>query len=409
MRLPASINRFFGRTLEVKSPPVPSSEAAAGRWADIFTLPNTEAGPAVTPETAWRVPAVRGAVNLISTTLARMPAKAFRRAGDGKEPATDLPAHELVHGMANPWTTARALRRQITVDAMLHGDGFALVTRRPDGSAMELFRLDPRAVERKQRADGEPFYVYRSTAGAYEYAHGDVLRISAPSLDGERGYPVITAARQAIGAAIAMEGHAARIFSKAAKPSGVLTSLKQIGAETAKRLSRIMDDHAGPNSGGTVVLEDGVKWTPTTLTSVDQQFLQLREFQIVEIARAFGIPPVLLGDLSSATFKNVEELGRQFATYTLAHWLTEWEDAYQTALIAPEDRANTFIDFTLDALLAADLATRAEAYAKQIAARVLSPNEARAIENRPGFDGGDEFVNPYTTSAHAAPTERAAA
>lgn len=337
-----------------------------------------------------------------------MPAKAFRRVGDGKEIARDHPAHELVHGMANPWTTARALRRQMTVDAIFHGDGYALTTRRADGSAMEIHRLDPRAVERKVRSDGEPFYIYRTQAGAHEIAHGDVLRISAPSLDGERGYPVIGSARESIGLAISMERHFARSLRKGFKPSASLTLPGKLSEPSAERLKKARSSEAtGEGSGGLTIWEEGAKLTIHELTSTDQQFIQNREFQIVEIARAFGIPPVLLGDLSSATFKNVEELGRQFATYTLGHWLTEWEDAYQTTLIAPEERGDIFVDFTLDALLAADLATRAEAYAKQIAARVLSPNEARAMENRPGFNGGDKFVNPYTTSAHAAPEPEA--
>ncbi len=48
-----------------------------------------------------------------------------------------------------------------------------------------------------------------------------------------------------------------------------------------------------------------------------------------------------------------------------------------------------------------DFASRVEGYSKLIAARVLNPNEVRAMENRAPYAGGDEFVNPNTSHVTA--------
>ncbi|WP_020184245.1 phage portal protein [Methylopila sp. 73B] len=120
-----------------------------------------------------RVPAVKAEVTIISTTIGILPVKVYERDGEGKRPAPDHDAYRLAHDEANDWTSAGELRRQITSDALLHGDGFALVTRRGDGSPLELIRLDPRAVDIPTLDTGAPAYRYRHQGGATVYAHQD--------------------------------------------------------------------------------------------------------------------------------------------------------------------------------------------------------------------------------------------
>lgn len=49
-----------------------------------------------------------------------------------------------------------------------------------------------------------------------------------------------------------------------------------------------------------------MKFHKLGLTSKDSQFLEARQYQVADIARTFHIPPHLVGDLSKATFSNIE-------------------------------------------------------------------------------------------------------
>ena len=346
-----------------------------------------------------RVPAVKAAVTLISTTIGSLPVKVYARDGDGKQPAPEHDAYRLAHDEANDWTSAGELRRQITSDALLHGDGFAVVTRRPDESPLELIRLDPRAVEVLTFSTDAPAYRYNHTGGQTIYQHQDVLRISAPSLDGLKGLAPIHAAREAIATAITMEGAAARIFKKGFRPSAVITHPGKLSESAAQRLAKLKAGEAsGENAGGIAVLEENAKVDVLAFSSVDQQFKELREFTVIEIARAFNCPPTLLGDLSSATFKNAEELRTQFAIFTLAHWLGQWRDAYARVLLAPDARRDFVVDFVLDGLLQGDSEARAKIYQGLRAAGVMTANEVRTRENLPARDDGDTLASPFTTS-----------
>src|SRR5690606_40354779 len=99
------------------------------------------------------------------------------------------------------------------------------------------------------------------------------------------------------------------------------------------------------------ILEDGTEFEPIQFSSTDAQFLELRRFVIEEIARAFRVPPTLLGDLQRATWRNSEEMGRQFLQLCLLPWLEVWQGALTRTLLRPEEREEYFLEFVVDDLL----------------------------------------------------------
>lgn len=132
-----------------------------------------------------------------------------------------------------------------------------------------------------------------------------------------------------------------------------------------------------------------------TLNSVDAQFLELRKFQISEIARAFRVPPSMLFELDRATWSNSEQMGREFLTYCLEPWLKALEVGLGRALLTKEERKSYRIAFDRDDLTRADLTARATAISSLISAKVLNPNEARQWLDMEPYAGGSEFGNPH--------------
>lgn len=213
------------------------------------------------------------------------------------------------------------------------------------------------------------------------------------------GLSPILQAKEAIGLALAMEEHGARIFGAGARPGGVFKYAKTLGPEAMKRLRDSFNSaHAGgENAGKTLILEDGMDFTPLQFNSVDLQFLELRRHQVAEIARVFRIPLHLLQELERATHNNAESMGQQFLSLTLLPWLKMWEGAIRRALLTAEERPEYYAEFLTDDLARADLAARFDAYAKAVTNGLLSPNEVRAAENRSPYPGGDQFRLPLNT------------
>lgn len=369
----------------------------------IFGIVPTLTGKTVTAESALRVPAVACAVALIAETVGSLPVKLFER--EGRATITDHPAYVLMHDEANPWTSAEALRVQLTTDALLRGHGFALVVRNGAGEPVELHRLEPHQVQIEADASGEPTYLVQLADGRHRYPFTDVLHVSAFG-----GASPITLGREAIGLALAFEEHIAKLFANGGKPGGILKTEKTLGDQAKANLAASWTAaHGSGRSGGTAILDEGMSFETVTMTLADSQFADNRLEQIREIARVFRVPPTMLFELTRGTWSNTEEMARQFLQVTLKPWLATWAWAYARCLLTPEERRDLYVEFVTDDLTTTDTAARATAYGQYRSMGAMTANEVRSGLNLPPHADGDTLENPYTTTgAPSAPTSQKA-
>ena len=379
-------------------------------FAALFLAAPTAAGEPVTPETAMRCTPVYSSVKVLSESVAQLPLHLYQRGENGaKDRAKDHPLYELLRNGPNDWTTATEFQASMQTALCLHGNAYAYINRAADGTIAELIQIpsadvsvdaDPRTME--------PLYrVTDASGGQRVYDRSEILHLKTIGSRPLIGDSPIMLAREAIGLALAMEKHGASLFGKGARPSGILEYSKPLGKDTAARLRESWNaaHGGGHNSGGTALLEDGMTFKPVQFSSVDLQFLEMRRFQIAEIARVFRIPLHMVGDLERTTHNNAEHMGRQFLTFTLLPWLKIWEQGVNR-LIEPEQRKIYFAEFLTDDLARADIGARYEAYAKAVTNGLLSPNEIRAAENRPPYAGGDAFRLPLNTEDAASANTR---
>ncbi len=350
-----------------------------------------------------QVPAVSACVGAISEPMGTLPLKLYRRLeGGGKEAAIEHPIYSLVHDAASDWQSAGAFREQLTVDALLSGNGYGLKIT-VDDRPFELVRLDPRAM-RVELVGGEPVYRYGSGTSETIYRYQDIIHIPALSVDGTHGKAPIALGKNAIAFAHILNKHGVEFFSKGARPSGVLESEKNLDAEGVEKISKALAAQAtGDAVGSALILPDGFKFNPLSFNSTDSQFLELRRQVTEEIARVFRMPPTLIGDLSRATWSNAESMNRQYLQ-ALQPWMVRWQNALSRTLLTKEERKVYFFEFVTEDLLKADYAAQVEGLTKLITARVLNPNEVRSMAfNLPPYDGGDQYANPNTSSPSAPP------
>jgi HK97 family phage portal protein len=340
-----------------------------------------------------RCPPVRAAVQAISEAIGTVSFHVYDHAA--RERATDHPVEKLLSDRANEWTSASEFREQLQRDALLHGNGLAFINR-VNGTPRELLRLEPGSVAITASDTGEPSY----RVGQQIIPRANILHIKAPSLDGIKGESPVTQCREAIAICVTLERHCSGLFSNSARPSGVLSFKSNLTPEGLQKAREAWQAaHGGGKSGGTAVMPGDTSWTPLQFNSTDSQFLEHRRFAVSEIARAFRVPPHVLYDLERGTWSNVESMGQEFVTYSLMRWFKQWEGEIRIKLL---DDPEHYAEFQLDSLLRANFSERMTGYSTAIAARILSPNEARSAENRAPYEGGDKFENPNTTSGRAA-------
>lgn len=364
--------------------------ADAGALA-LFGGWQTKAGPVIGEDAVMKNTVAGAAIRLHSESC-MMGVKLYRRGDNGaREEARDHSAYSLIAGFANDWTSSAELRRSMTVEALFRGRSYALVER-VNGRPANVFQLPHGAVRREtDKLTGEPFYHLRLEDGQEERRSWTNVLEFCPY----GGRALVRDAAEAIGIASQLEQHAAGLFKNGARPGGVVKVKSKLTNEAIDRLRKSFKAaFSGANSGETALLEEGQEFQSLTFSSVDAQFEELLRFYVEEIARALRAPLPLVGDVTRAVWKNVEQLSQVYLTFTLAPLLKAWVESYTRTLIAPDERGELYAEFSLNELVKADLQTRMQAYRTAIEAGVLTRNEARSAENKPPYEGGDEPLSP---------------
>jgi hypothetical protein len=140
------------------------------------------------------------------------------------------------------------------------------------------------------------------------------------------------------------------------------------------------------------VLENGMKFHEVGVTNKDAQFLELRKFQITDIARLFRVPPHMIADLERATFSNIEQQSLEFVMHTMTPWAERWEASIESELLLERDDIEVEFDFAN--LMRGDASSRSSYYQSGIQNGWLTRNEARIAENLNPIDGLDQPLRP---------------
>jgi len=222
----------------------------------------------------------------------------------------------------------------------------------------------------------------------------NVFHLPGLGFDGYRGYSVVGMARRSLGLATTAELAGEGFFANGMRPGGWIQyegSLQDLQKMNMKEA--IKTEYGGATKfGKTLLLYGGLKYNELTINPGDAQFLETRQFQTVEIARWFNLPPHKIRDLSRATFSNIEHQGAEFVTDTLMYWLTKIAQEWKRKLLARDQ--DQYAEHNVEALMRGDTIARYTAYGIARQWGFYSPNDCRRKENMPPIPGGDVYHVP---------------
>lgn len=355
-------------------------------------------GMSVTPSTAMRVSAVFACVQRIAGGIASIPVHIYERTPNGRQQVDGSPLWYLLNEQPTARFTAASMWEQDVAQMLLRGDGCCYLGRDRSGAVREIIPLPWDAVqpERKTTADSDRLVYYINDVNRWGADQDDMLHFPGFGFNGLRGMSVIQwAARNAAGTAMAMDEYSGRFFAGGAHPSMVLEAPGTLDKEQkdslreafAAKYSGIENAHRLP-----LVLTEGVKANTLSLNAEDAQLLEARKFQVVDIARAFGVPPHLIGETSASTSwgSGLEELTRSFVIFTLQQHLKRIEQELNRKLFPRSTRY--FVEFNRDALMEANSKAQSEYFKAALGGPGSGPgwmsaDEIRRTKNLPPMGG----------------------
>lgn len=363
-----------------------------GFWHDFFYGPEPLTVPAVrsvsppatvappprisapaTVGSALTIPAVFRSVQLIANSVSNLSLDVFGRGG--------------AMASAPAWVTRPDIKisrsewlQQVAASLATRGNAYLRVFRSddrdPTSAIQALAVLDPHRVAVDDRGtvafDGRDLQAHQ------------VRHLKFLSLPGEPyGLGPIQSAISTLSGALSTRDYQAAFFENSGIPSGVLATDQFLSADQATEFR----DRWNSEPAGTVrVLGNGLKYQSISVSPKELQFLETAGFQVMDIARLFGLQAqqLLIGvEGSSLTYQNLNDSKTAFVRDTLSAYTRPIEEALSGLLPRGQEARFNFES----GLLRASTKERYETYQIALENGWMTPAEVRAIEGLPPLEG----------------------
>jgi HK97 family phage portal protein len=324
-------------------------------------------------DAALRVSAVWACIRLVADTVSMMELHAYTMKDGVRVPIPDPPL--IVRPSADATTPEWVY--MLVASMMLRGNAIGRHVRRDSMQfPVQTELLNPDSVN--IRPDSQTGALVYSTKGGV-IPREDVFHVRAYRMPGSSvGLSPIQYAALAINREAAIQQFAYGYFNDAPHPQAVITSDQPIDDTQARTLKeRILAKVVGREP---LILGAGTKYQTLSVSPEESQFLATQKLGVAEIARIYGVPPEMIAAEAgnSMTYANVEQRGIDFLTYSIQPWLTRIETALSDIL-----PGHKHVRFDTSVLTRTDMHTRITSTAIGIASHQLTPDEARALDDRP--------------------------
>lgn len=364
------------------------SQSDPRSFFEIFGLSGSAS---VSMDEAMGVPAVWAAINFLSGTIAGLPLHVYDKTADGKKRVKATAANPVVsmlHDAVNDGLTSYAWRFNLMTSVLSEGREVTYIERDDAGRPVNLFPILNPVVRRLP--NGRKQYETREGGRTRVYDEADVIDI--PFLlkaDRLQHRSPLRQCAVAIGKAVKANEYGSKLFGNGGMPGYSLQGPFASG-RAAQRASEDIAEatkRAAKEGGNVLAIPAGHELKPLGLDPDKMQMQAGQEFAVIEIARIYSLPPTFLQDLSRATFSNSEQQDLHLVKHTIKRWVEQIEAELNLKLFGRG--AKRIVEFNLDGLLRGDYKTRMEGNSLAIQTGQLTPNEARAMDNREPLEGGD--------------------
>jgi len=338
----------------------------------------TQSGTVINQDTAFRVNAIFSAVALISDTVSTLPLDAYVRR-DGNRIAM-RPRPEWI-AKPDVDTTRQAFYGAIIVSLLLDGNAFVRVYRK-NNKIVNMIVMDPAKVRVSRNGLGRVMYHVEGEPRVL--TSEDVVFIPDVVRPGTlRGVSRIDSLKDNFGLAMALESYASRFFGQGATTQGIIEFPEELTFEEMKALQQSFDTrHKGfRNAHKTGILSGGAKYKETSVSNDQAQFIDSRRMAVEDVARAFNVPPHLLGLPGTNSYASVEQNNLAWVTHCLRPIIEKIEGAFSPLLAESPNGRDAFLKFNIDGLLRADINSRMSAYSTGLQAGFLTINDVRRLED----------------------------
>jgi len=373
----------------------------AGLWESIGFGSGNAKMPLVNYKQALKLSAVTNAVDQISSSLGVIPFNVFKRTAEGRERDFSHPVDRLLRSEPdgeNGFLTPFIFKKISQTSVLLRGN--CLWQIKTDGGGNQKLKYiawdDVYDIRKIKDINGDTVLVYMTKDD--NLLANEVLHFKGWTFDGIIGVSVIHYASVQMGAALAMQAFSYTSFDNKGMRMGVISTDKPTTPEAKVKIKAgVQNAFAEKDPTRVVVLDEGMKFDPITVTSQEAQLIESSRFSIEDVARWFNIPLPKIKSASQSTNNNIEQQTLDYSTDTMLPHVTNFEQEIDKKLFTRAEKETHYCKGNMSVILRADLKSKGEFYSKMVNSGIYLANEVREMEEKNTLEGGNELRIPVNT------------
>lgn len=347
-------------------------------------------------------PNVRVCVDFLARNLAQLGLHVYRRKEDNDRER--LRDHALAKILSQPLpaqykVTGYRLIETLMGDLGVYFNAYWLKLK-SDGKLNGLLRIPPELVSVTGTMNPGGYTVYMGTE-TKEFEPDEIVHFRGyNATNGVVGLSPLDTLRRILAEEHAAGDYREYFWKNAARMNGVIERPAQAADWSDTARARFKSEFealysGSENSGKTAVLEEGMQWKPISFNPQEAEYLSGRKLTREECARAYHIPPPLVGILDHATFSNISEQHKMLYTDVVGPWAAMIEQEIDLQVKPDLDAGDdVYVEFNIAEKLQGDFETQSKSMQSAIGRPWMTANEGRGIMNLPRIEGGDVLITP---------------
>lgn len=183
------------------------------------------------------------------------------------------------------------------------------------------------------------------------------------------------------------------LYQKGLTANAVVKYVGDLSKEKQSLLLSRIEEQARENGRRIITLPIGFDIQTLDLKLTDSQFYELKKYNALQIAAAFGIKPNNLNDYSKSSYANSSAQNLSFYVDTLLYNITLYEQELNRKLLTRKEQNNGLeFKFNVKVILRGDPTQQADVLQKLVSTSIYSPNDARRQLDIPPTKGGDVHI-----------------
>lgn len=341
---------------------------------------------------AMKISVAYACTNLLSNSVAMLPIKVVKYVDGKKVEVKDHPLNRILNLVPNNRYNKFNFFKSLIESMILQGNGYIYINRDEKLNVKSLELLDPAFVQPMPQEDGTVKYIVAGMQSAVEATN--MIHLFQHCDEMFRGISVIKYGIMALSAAWNKEKHSDNFFKGGAGLMGVLKASAPLTDAQKTQIAQSWEKSISKTaSGGVAILPQGIEFQSISVSPEDQQLLEARQYDVIQICRFFGVSPLKVFDYTKLSYNTLEQVDLEYLQDSVFPYTKLIIDEFNKKLFKPSEIGEYGIDFNYEELIRTDKKSEVEYYRALLVNGLASVNEVRDKLGFPLME--EDFANKH--------------